>query len=211
MHRFSSRRQQLAQSFLTQRLQGAHAYDRIAGYFSSSMLEVAGEALESMSGPIRVVCNSELDAHDVATARAANYALRRAWCAAQPERFNSPQAQDRFARLSTFLRSGKMQIKVLPDATFGLIHGKAGVITLADGRQTCFTGSANETSRAWTLNYELVWEDDAPDAIQWVQEEFEALWHSPCAVAARRVRDRGHRAPGAAHRHPTGGSVAGRA
>src|SRR5437870_8347037 len=118
MHRFSSRRQPLAQSFLTQRLHGAHTYDRIAGYFSSSMLEVAGEALETMSGPIRVVCNSELDTRDVETARAANYALRRAWCASQPERFNSPQAKDRFARLYDFLRSGKMQIKVLPNATF---------------------------------------------------------------------------------------------
>ncbi len=75
-----------------------------------------------------------------------------------------------------------MQIKVLPCAAFGLIHGKAGVITLADGRQTCFRGSANETSNAWKLNYELVWEDDAPEAIQWVQEEFEALWQSPFAV-----------------------------
>ncbi len=75
-----------------------------------------------------------------------------------------------------------MQIKVLPNATFGLIHGKAGVITLADGRKTCFMGSANETSNAWKLNHELVWEDDAPEAIQWVQEEFEALWHSPFAV-----------------------------
>jgi hypothetical protein len=43
-------------------------------------------------------------------------------------------------------------------------------------------GSANETSNAWKLNYELVWEDDAPEAIQWVQEEFEALWQSPFAV-----------------------------
>src|SRR5438132_13347756 len=85
IHRFSSRRQQLAQSFLTQRLHGAQAYDRIAGYFSSSMLEVAGEALETMSGPVRVVCNSELDARDVATARAANYALSPPWSAAQPD------------------------------------------------------------------------------------------------------------------------------
>src|SRR5205085_10534677 len=102
MHRFSSRRQPLAQSFLTQRLHGALAYDGIAGYFSSSMLEVAGEALETMIGPIRVVCNSELDTRDVETAKAVTYALRRVWCASQPERFNSPQAQDRFARLFAF-------------------------------------------------------------------------------------------------------------
>ena len=43
-------------------------------------------------------------------------------------------------------------------------------------------GSVNETYRAWKLNYELVWEDEAPEAIEWVQEEFEALWHSPFAV-----------------------------
>ena len=81
MRRFSSRRQPLDLSFLTQRLHGAHAYDRIAGYFSSSMLEVAGEALETMSGPIRVVCNSDLDVRDVETAKAANHAMRREWCA----------------------------------------------------------------------------------------------------------------------------------
>jgi hypothetical protein len=182
MRRFSSRRQQLDQSFLTQRLYGARAYDRIAGYCSSSMLEVAGEALETISGPIRIVCNSELEVDDVETARAANYAMRREWCAAQPERHSSTRAQERFARLYEFLRSGRMQVKVLPCDRFGLVHGQAGVITLADGSRTCFMGSVNETYRAWKLNYELVWEDEAPEAIAWVQEEFEALWHSPFAV-----------------------------
>ena len=182
IHRFSSRRQLLERSFLTHRLQGAWAYDRIAGYFSSSILEVAGEALESMHGPVRVVCNSELDVRDVEAARAANDAMRREWCAAHPEQFDSPQAKDRFARLYDFLCSGTLQIRVLPDKAFGLVHGKAGVITLADGRQTCFMGSVNETYRAWTLNYELVWEDESPEAIAWVQEEFDALWHSPYAV-----------------------------
>jgi len=182
IRRFSSCRQRLDQSFLTPRLQGAQAYDRIAGYFSSSVLEVAGEALETISGPIRMVCNSDLDLRDVETAKAADYAMRREWCAAQPERHISAGSQERFARLHEFLRSGKMQVKVLPCDKFGLVHGKAGVITLADGRQTCFMGSVNETYSAWKLNYELVWEDEAPEAIQWVQDEFEALWNSPFAV-----------------------------
>jgi hypothetical protein len=44
MHRHSSRRvPSLGKSFLAERLRGAHSYDRIAGYFSSSILEVAGE------------------------------------------------------------------------------------------------------------------------------------------------------------------------
>ena len=180
INRFSSRRTKLDQSFLNQRLQGAKSYDRIAGYFSSSMLEVAGEALESMTGLVRIVCNSDLDVRDVETAKAAKFAIRREWCASQPEKL-SPHSKPRFARLYEFLCSGKMQVKVLPLEKFGLVHGKAGVITFADGNQTSFMGSTNETYRAWKLNYELLWEDDAPDAIQWVQEEFDALWNHPLA------------------------------
>lgn len=180
INRFSSRRTQLDQSFLNQRLQGAKSYDRIAGYFSSSMLEVAGEALESITGLIRIVCNSDLDVRDVETAKAANFAIRREWCASQPENFNY-YSKPRFARLYEFLRSGKMQVKVLPLEKFGLVHGKAGVITLANGNKTSFIGSTNETYRGWKLNYELLWEDDSSEAIQWVQEEFDALWNSPFA------------------------------
>jgi Chromate transporter len=44
------------------RLAGARSYDRIAGYFCPSIFEVAGEALESVSGPIRMVCNSTIQA-----------------------------------------------------------------------------------------------------------------------------------------------------
>jgi len=71
---------------------------------------------------------------------------------------------------------------VLPDQVFGLIHGKAGVITMQDGSRTCSTGNANESKSAWRMNYELVWEDSSPAAVQWIQEEFDALWGSPSAV-----------------------------
>ena len=47
IHRYSSRRSPL-KDFLATQLQDARRYDRIAGFFSSSLLEVAGEALERM-------------------------------------------------------------------------------------------------------------------------------------------------------------------
>jgi PLD-like domain len=181
IRRFSSRRQKLDHSFLTPRLLNANACDRMAGYFSSSVLEVEGEALETVSGLIRVICNSDLDVRDIETAKAASYALRREWCASEPKKYNAP-AKDRFARLHAFLCSGKMQVKVLPLKKFGFVHGKAGVITMSNGPKTAFIGSANETYDAWKLHYEIVWEDDSPEAVQWVQEEFDALWHSPFAV-----------------------------
>jgi len=181
MHRHSSRRvPSLGKSFLAERLRGARSYDRIAGYFSSSILEVAGEELESMSGKVRIICNSELDPDDVKSARAAAMAMRREWCRQDPEHM-AEKGADRFARLYHFLTSGKLEVKVLPDSAFGLIHGKAGVIEMADGRYTSFLGSANESKTAWRRNFELVWEDEDPDSIAWVREEFDALWGNAAA------------------------------
>jgi len=179
--RHSSRRSRLDQSVLTQRLQGAVSYDRIAGYFRSSLFEVAGEALASVAGPVRIVCNSDLDPQDLVTAAAAQAALRRSWCAGKPEDA-PPAALPRYRALFAALTSGKLTVRVLPDAAFGLIHGKAGVLRYADGAATSFMGSVNESLSAWKLNYELLWEDDAPETIAWVQEEFDALWNDPRAV-----------------------------
>ena len=99
LNRFSSRQQRLDHSFLAERLRGAKSYDRIAGFFSSSILEVAGEELESVSAPVRLVCNSVIDAKDVETAKkAAQAAMRREWCDAEPEKLPEA-AKPRFRRL----------------------------------------------------------------------------------------------------------------
>jgi len=47
----------------------------------------------------------------------------------------------RLQRLYDFLSSGLLKAKVLPDEAFGLIHGKAGAITLTDGPRVCFIPS----------------------------------------------------------------------
>ena len=172
----SSRRNRLDKGVLNERLQGAVSYDRIAGYFRSSLLEVAGEAITGVSGKVRIICNSDLDPDDLATATAAQAALRRSWCAGQPE-LAPPNALPRYKALYDALLSDKIEIRVLPDTAFGLIHGKAGVIRYADRPATAFLGSVNESASAWKLNYELLWESDEPDTIAWVQEEFDALWN----------------------------------
>lgn len=188
--RFSSRLQKLGKSYLADRLTGAHSYDRIAGFFSSSVLEIAGEQIEAMGGTVRVVCNSQLDSDDIKSARAANLAMRREWCRSEPERF-AESGGERFRRLYKFLVDGKLKVKVLPDHAFGLIHGKAGVITMKDGSKTSFLGSVNESKTAWQINHELMWEDDSPEAVQWVQDEFDALWkcHEAYPLAEAVIED----------------------
>lgn len=178
--RYSSRREAISDSLLNKKLKNAQSYDRIAGYFRSSIFEVAGENLESISGTIRVICNSDLSIDDVRTAKLAKESLRKEWCDSKPEEIKN--AQFRFKKLYEFLNSKKMEVRVLPNDKFGLIHGKAGVITLEDGTKTSFLGSVNESHTAWKTNYELVWEDSSPESINWVQEEFDELWNDPTAI-----------------------------
>ena len=180
-HRYSSRQRAPGERFLADRLQEAVAYDRIAGYFSSSVLEIAGEQLAAMPGKIRMVCNSSLDPLDVQTAQAAVNAVTLEW-KTWIDSVYQDGLKPRLELLHSLLQGGKLEVRVLPDAAFGLVHGKAGVITYANGAQTSFLGSANESRRGWALNYELVWEDSSPEAVAWVQEEFDSLWQHPSAV-----------------------------
>jgi hypothetical protein len=179
--RHSSRRQRLDRSVLTRRLEGAVSYDRIAGYFRSSLFEVAGEALAAVAGPVRIICNSDIDPRDMATAAAAQASLRRSWCAGLPEEAPT-DALPRYRALYDALTSRRVEVRVLPNEAFGLVHGKAGVVRRADGSATAFMGSVNESLSAWKLNYEILWEDDDAESVAWVQEEFDALWNDARAV-----------------------------
>ncbi len=182
MNRYSSRRHKLDKQFLIEKLKNAVSYDRIAGYFCSSVLEIAGESIENVEGKVRVICNSELLPEDVAVA---NYAqkMKQEWCEFLPEeKYVSPESSKRLSTLYNLLINGKLEIKVIPDQIFGLMHGKAGVITYKDGSKTSFLGSLNETKSAYTLNYEMLWEDDSAESVNWVQEEFDYFWNSQYAV-----------------------------
>jgi len=181
MNRYSSRKGKLGEQFLNAKLQGAVGYDRIAGYFCSSILEVAGEAIEAVQGKVRVICNSGLARSDVAIAK---LGMRQEWNDFKPEEvYATTGAMARLKRLYELLNSGKLEVRVLPDEIYGLMHGKAGVITYADGSKTSFLGSINETKSAFTTNYEMVWEDNDPESVAWVQAEFDFFWSNPHAIA----------------------------
>lgn len=181
IERFSSRREALG-PVLSERLNGATRYLRIAGYFRSSLLEVVGEALESV-GEIRVVCNGDLDPYDVKVARAAREgqeALARtlvsSWQSTE-DGLDVLLARERYRRLHDLLASGRMKVRVVPrDADNVFVHGKAGIIEHADGRVYSFVGSVNDSATALRHAYEILWGDDDPEAARWVREEFEHFW-----------------------------------
>ncbi|MCA0313162.1 MAG: phospholipase D-like domain-containing protein [Candidatus Melainabacteria bacterium] len=174
IQRFSSRRQRLDHAFLNVKLNGAKSYKRIAGYFRSSIFELVGEEIAAIP-LVQVVCNSELDAADVMISKhAQEMALKERWNEA-PAEVEALLHRDRYRKLYELLSSGRVEIRVVPkDRVF--IHGKAGVIELADGSKTSFLGSINETKSAFAKNYEILWEDPSPSGVSWVEEEFAALW-----------------------------------
>ena len=194
INRFSSRRQRLDHAFLADRLRGAKSYKRIAGYFRSSIFELVGEEIASIP-KVQIVCNSELDAADVAVSKhVRETALKERWNEA-PAEVEALLHRDRYRRLYDLLTSGRVEVRVVPkDRVF--IHGKAGVIEAADGVKTCFLGSINETKSAFAQNYEILWEDPSPEGVAWVEEEFDALWQDayplPDAIIeeTKRVADR---------------------
>ena len=192
MNRFSSRRHRLYEAFLGARLKGAVAYDRIAGYFQSSLLSLAAEEFKAIR-QVRIVCNTEVNPADVHAIRQATgprrveleaALLRMVWNEGHfPHLVDvyGEQAKERLRVLQDLVvgdsASGRsFDIRIVPDCDFGFVHGKAGVMRYASGQATSFIGSANDTERAWSKNYELVWEDDTADSVNWVQEEFDALW-----------------------------------
>lgn len=194
INRFSSRRKRLDHAFLSARLKDARSYRRIAGYFRSSIFELVGEEIASIP-KVQIVCNSELDAADVTVSKhVRETALKERWNEA-PSEVEALLHRDRYRRLHDLLSSGRVEIRVVPkDRVF--IHGKAGVIDTADGSKTCFLGSINETKSAFAQNYEILWEDTSPEGVEWVEEEFKALWKDsyplPDAIIEeiKRVADR---------------------
>jgi len=194
INRFSSRRQRLDHAFLSKKLAGAKSYRRIAGYFRSSIFELVGEEIAGIP-KVQIVCNSELDAADVAVSQhVRETALKERWNEA-PAEVEALLHKDRYRKLHDLLTSGRVEIRVVPkDRVF--VHGKAGVIEAADGTKTCFLGSINETKSAFAQNYEILWEDPSPEGVAWVEEEFDALWKDsyplPDAIVEeiKRVADR---------------------
>lgn len=178
IRRFSSRRERLQHVFLRERLREARSYLRIAGYFRSSLFELLEEQELDALDELRIVCNSDLDPRDLSVARSAReqgLALKDKWNEQSPKA-DVALNQKKYQRLHELLASEKLKVRVVSRDTAPFLHGKAGIIESRTGARTSFIGSLNETREGWSQHYELLWEDDSPEAVSWVREEFDYLW-----------------------------------
>jgi SNF2 family DNA or RNA helicase len=175
IRRFSSRTGRLSHIFLKDRLQNAVEYDRIAGYFRSSIFELAGEEIGKVE-KVRIVCNSDLDPRDIKASRAARESILTEKWNEDANEIDSLLHRKRYRILYDLLKSGRVEVRVCAAAEAPFLHGKAGIIRCRDGSATAFIGSLNESREGWKEHYEILWEDSSEDGIDWVNEEFKYLW-----------------------------------
>lgn len=192
IQRYSSRTHRLDQTVLTKYLKQAKHYHRIAGYFTSSLFEIAGEHLDGIED-VRIVCNSDVRSEDIKVAKIQEAKLL-GRLNSLPVEAESLLNRPRYKWLYEFLDKHPNAIRVAPDDFCGFVHGKAGVIELHDGRRIGFIGSMNETRAGWQEHYEIVWADESAEGVDWIQTEFDELWKRAVPLPRAVVQEVGRRA-----------------
>ena len=144
---------------------------------------------------VKIVCNVDIHPDDLRVAKLREAKMLGLWNETSLEA-ETLLNRDRYRLLDRFLERHGQAVRVAPDNVCGFLHGKAGVIELADGRKLGFMGSMNETRSGWQRHYEILWEDTSSEGVAWIEEEFEFLWRAakelPRAII-REVKRRGYR------------------
>lgn len=152
------------------------AYDRMAGYYSSSVLRVTATGLvrfvrnaQVHGGRMRLIVGAQLTEADVNAVRdglrhrddAIAEAARKA-----PVALGGDAAGDEYLKLLGWMVSeGLLDVKVgvpvdaagmplAPAEAQGYFHSKYGLLTDANGDRVAFLGSENETASGWLYNHE---------------------------------------------------------
>lgn len=152
------------------------SYDRMAGYYSSSVLRITSAGLvrflanaQQHGGRMRLIVGAQLTEDDVAAVREGSLhrdeviadAARRA-----PITLDGHVVGDEYLKLLGWMvAEGLLEVKVgipvdgsgmpmPPQQAQGYFHSKYGILTDALGDRVAFLGSENETAAGWLYNHE---------------------------------------------------------
>ncbi|TYK51080.1 DEAD/DEAH box helicase family protein [Actinomadura decatromicini] len=191
---YRSGRDTLLDDFYVPCLQESVKYDRAVGYFSSTLYQVVGLAFSDFvrrGGHMRLICSPALSPEDFAAMKEADEAGRRAQETVREDLerlLNHPEAVPATKLLATLIVSDIIEVRIaFADQPDGLFHDKLGIFEDPKGRRVTFTGSANETWRAWGYNHESFdafcsWKNE-PDLLRTRDhaDSFREIWrgHEP--------------------------------
>lgn len=183
-------------------LKRAAAYDRVAGYFSSSSFVSASAGLARFinnSGTIRLLIGAQLSEADrnALLGQAPLCDVLAHNLASDLERSLSADeiARQRLGVIAWLVQQGRLQIRVgvpcdsdgVPivgsEAGLRYFHAKFGVLADDLGNRVAFTGSINESAAGWEHNFESFSVYRSWSAESWADygeplaREFEELWN----------------------------------
>jgi len=165
-------------------------YKRAVGFFSSSALIDLASGISGLvenGGKIQLIASPRLSTEDVA---AINDGLRRRDEVIEEALLRellTPIGKFEEARLnllSNLIAAGRLEIKIAfleTDNVIGMFHEKVGLMYDEEDNIVAFTGSMNESSNAFSVNYEAIdvyasWTQDEERVLN-KQAAFNAMWN----------------------------------
>lgn len=182
-------------AFLLPALKESVSYKRSVGFFSSSVLELYNESINSFilnGGKIQIICSPALSCVDVESIKL-GYSLREAYQKMIDTDINETIINCDSAVLSVLanlISKRVIDIKVVDvldddfeKAERGIYHDKIGIVADDLGNKVLFVGSANESKTAYSGsgNYEKIrayatWKNEE-DRVADDEMEFDDIWN----------------------------------
>lgn len=189
---YKSDRDNILEDFYFPALSAAVRYDRAVGFFSSSTITYAAQALSTFTangGRMRLIVGAFTDARDIAAIKRGEDQKRISeeigeQFLAAIEEAQGEVFEQRFRTLAWLVAEGRLDIRVAL-RPHGMYHDKVGIITDEAGDAFVFAGSANESAQALlpTHNYESIdvfptWKLELEPYFSEHQAAFERLWEN---------------------------------
>ena len=171
-------------------------YDRLTGYFSSTILALAARGVAGLvrnGGSMRLVSSPQFTESDIEILSSNPTELevdnliseRFESLVADVEGLADYIAQDHLRAFAWMLKHGYLEVRILVPRDFdgraGIFHSKVGILTDSEGNKLSFSGSVNETAAAWKHNIEEFkvfrsWESEGAKWVRHDQGQFERSW-----------------------------------
>ena len=189
---YRSPQDNIVQDFYLPVLENAISYKRSVGFFSSSALVKLSKGiceLAKKGGKIELVASPYLSAEDEEAIRK-GYENRAKIIENALLRGLKTEAQNFFEKerlnlLANLIESGVLNIKIAfteDGSCVGMYHEKLGLVEDSDGNKIAFSGSMNESEKAFTKNYETVdvfcsWKsEDEKSRVLQKEKSFATIW-----------------------------------
>ena len=173
------------ESFYEPCLSTSKNYDRVSGYFSSAIFDIASAAFEQFfnnNGVYRIICSPILAADDSqALINSSSESRVPRDALVLTKLLNESNSRDTALILCYLIKSGAMELKLA--VSDSLMHEKIGLFSDGD-HQVSFSGSINESKAGWSEDGNLEyfdafvsWDARDVDRLEDHADRFAALWN----------------------------------